>query len=44
MQEDSRLDERALSDARRARLIEWTSVSLGAFAVAAMIALLNAAI
>ncbi len=39
MQEDSRPDGRMLGDARRARLIEWTSISLGVFAVAAMIAL-----
>jgi signal transduction histidine kinase/ActR/RegA family two-component response regulator len=39
MQEDPRLDGRTLGDARRARLIEWTSVSLGAFAIAAMIVL-----
>ena len=37
MQEDPRLDDRARGSARRARLIEWTSVSLGVFAVAAMI-------
>jgi hypothetical protein len=39
MQEDPRLDDRARGDARRARLIEWTSISLGVFAAAAMIGL-----
>ena len=39
MPDELRIDARAASDARHARLIEWTSVSLGAFAVAAMIVL-----
>ena len=36
MQETRRIEELAFGDARRARLIRWTSVWLGAFAVAAM--------
>ena len=39
MQEDPQIDERATNDARRARLIRWTSATLVVFAIAAMIVL-----
>ncbi|MEO8123514.1 MAG: response regulator [Burkholderiales bacterium] len=39
MQETKRIEELAFGDERRARLIRWTSVWLGAFAVAAMVSL-----
>ncbi len=39
MPDDPRIDEHAAGDARRARLIQWTAVALGAFAIAVTLVL-----